>query len=76
MFYSGRGVWRCLYDPSSSVLVTAGFDSAIKVHHLHKFHKGSDATMVTEDFTAGKKLMALSIPRYSGHGGLTDRYSF
>ncbi|XP_023734896.1 uncharacterized protein LOC111882766 isoform X2 [Lactuca sativa] len=28
----GRGVWRCLYDPSSSLLVTAGFDSAIKVH--------------------------------------------
>ncbi|CAH1434212.1 unnamed protein product [Lactuca virosa] len=31
----GRGVWRCLYDPSSSLLVTAGFDSAIKVHQLH-----------------------------------------
>ncbi|KAI7748445.1 hypothetical protein M8C21_007603 [Ambrosia artemisiifolia] len=31
----GRGVWRCLYDPVSSLLVTAGFDSAIKVHQLH-----------------------------------------
>ncbi|KAL6847615.1 hypothetical protein ACP4OV_022641 [Aristida adscensionis] len=30
----GRGIWRCLYDPSSLLLVTAGFDSAIKVHHL------------------------------------------
>ncbi|KAL4572190.1 hypothetical protein LXL04_018959 [Taraxacum kok-saghyz] len=31
----GRGVWRCLYDPRSCLLVTAGFDSAIKVHELH-----------------------------------------
>ncbi|KAL1206362.1 Nucleolin 2 [Cardamine amara subsp. amara] len=31
----GRGIWRCLYDPNSSLLVTAGFDSAIKVHQLH-----------------------------------------
>ncbi|XP_020255003.1 uncharacterized protein LOC109831932 isoform X2 [Asparagus officinalis] len=30
----GRGIWRCLYDPGSSLLVTAGFDSAIKVHLL------------------------------------------
>lgn len=73
--HTGRGVWRCLYDPSSSVLVTAGFDSAIKVHHLYKSHKGSDTTMVTEDFSAGKKLMALSIPRSSGHSGLTDSKS-
>ncbi|KAJ9547579.1 hypothetical protein OSB04_020122 [Centaurea solstitialis] len=31
----GRGVWRCLYDSHTSLLVTAGFDSAIKVHQLH-----------------------------------------
>ncbi|CAH9082556.1 unnamed protein product [Cuscuta epithymum] len=31
----GRGVWRCAYDPSFSLLVTAGFDSSIKVHQLH-----------------------------------------
>ncbi|KAG9444066.1 hypothetical protein H6P81_015406 [Aristolochia fimbriata] len=30
----GRGIWRCLYDPGSSVLVTAGFDSAVKVHSI------------------------------------------
>ncbi|XP_047325939.1 uncharacterized protein LOC124929581 isoform X2 [Impatiens glandulifera] len=30
----GRGLWRCLYDPGSSLLVTGGFDSAIKVHCL------------------------------------------
>ncbi|KAF3567130.1 hypothetical protein DY000_02010826 [Brassica cretica] len=33
--HTGRGIWRCLYDPNSSLLVTAGFDSAIKVHQLH-----------------------------------------
>ncbi|KAE8723231.1 Chlorophyll a-b binding protein [Hibiscus syriacus] len=31
----GRGIWRCLYYPDSSLIVTAGFDSAIKVHQLH-----------------------------------------
>lgn len=32
--HTGRGIWRCLYDPRSSLLITAGFDSAIKVHLL------------------------------------------
>ncbi|KAL5561082.1 hypothetical protein UlMin_030829 [Ulmus minor] len=31
----GRGIWRCLYDPNFSILITAGFDSSIKVHQLH-----------------------------------------
>ncbi|XP_024018186.1 uncharacterized protein LOC21397028 [Morus notabilis] len=30
----GRGIWRCLYDPKFSLLITAGFDSSIKVHQL------------------------------------------
>ncbi|CAL4920368.1 unnamed protein product [Urochloa decumbens] len=36
----GRGIWRCLFDPSSLLLATAGFDSAIKVHNLRNstFH--------------------------------------
>ncbi|KAG0472116.1 hypothetical protein HPP92_016662 [Vanilla planifolia] len=33
--HTGRGIWRCLYDQNSSLLVTAGFDSAIKVHLVH-----------------------------------------
>ncbi|XP_042476563.1 uncharacterized protein LOC122058127 isoform X2 [Macadamia integrifolia] len=33
--HTGRGIWRCLYDPNSSLLITAGFDSSIKVHQLH-----------------------------------------
>ncbi|KAJ0980531.1 hypothetical protein J5N97_008786 [Dioscorea zingiberensis] len=28
--HTGRGIWRCVYDQSSSLLVTAGFDSSIK----------------------------------------------
>ncbi|KAM0948407.1 putative transcription factor WD40-like family [Dioscorea sansibarensis] len=35
----GRGIWRCIYDPSSSLLVTAGFDSAIKAHLCHSASK-------------------------------------
>ncbi|KAH7678548.1 WD40-repeat-containing domain-containing protein [Dioscorea alata] len=35
----GRGIWRCVYDPSSSLLVTAGFDSAIKAHVYHSASK-------------------------------------
>ncbi|KAL4203038.1 hypothetical protein AMTRI_Chr02g224220 [Amborella trichopoda] len=31
----GRGIWRCVYDPTSFLLITAGFDSAIKVHYLN-----------------------------------------
>nr|XP_011467078.1 PREDICTED: uncharacterized protein LOC101298466 [Fragaria vesca subsp. vesca] len=38
--HTGRGIWRCLYDPKSSLLITAGFDSAIKVHQLHISYSG------------------------------------
>ncbi|XP_020590632.1 uncharacterized protein LOC110031650 isoform X2 [Phalaenopsis equestris] len=31
----GRGIWRCLFDHGSSLLVTAGFDSAIKMRQVH-----------------------------------------
>ncbi|KAJ8752101.1 hypothetical protein K2173_001776 [Erythroxylum novogranatense] len=30
----GRGIWRWLYDPNSSLFVTVGFDSAIKLHKV------------------------------------------
>ena len=33
--YSGRGVWRCGYDPGTSILITAGSDSSIKMRHLN-----------------------------------------
>ncbi|CAM8965527.1 unnamed protein product [Rhodiola kirilowii] len=31
----GRGIWRCLYEPTSSLLITAGFDSSLKIHQLN-----------------------------------------
>lgn len=31
----GRGVWRCGYDPGTSILITAGSDSSIKMRHLN-----------------------------------------
>ncbi|GFP93621.1 WD repeat-containing protein 6 [Phtheirospermum japonicum] len=71
----GRGVWRCLYDPSSSLLVTAGFDSAIKVHKLHTSFKGLERTVASDDFSDSKEVFALSLPNSSGHGGLMDSKS-
>ncbi|GLJ20918.1 hypothetical protein SUGI_0381750 [Cryptomeria japonica] len=32
----GRGVWRCVYDPGTSILITAGSDSLIKMQCLTK----------------------------------------
>lgn len=74
VFCSGRGVWRCLYDPSSSLLVTAGFDSAIKLHQLLISSKGIEKTVASEDYCDKKEAFVLSIPKLSGHGGLMDRY--
>ncbi|PWA96476.1 transducin family protein / WD-40 repeat family protein [Artemisia annua] len=58
----GRGVWRCLYDPVSHLLVTAGFDSAIKVHQLHSsLSMGSEGCNGVED-PDKKQTFALEIP--------------
>ncbi|KAK6118147.1 hypothetical protein DH2020_048131 [Rehmannia glutinosa] len=71
----GRGVWRCLYDPSSSLLVTAGFDSAIKVHQLHTSSKGFEGAVASEDFSDRNEVFALSLPNSSGHDRLMDSKS-
>ncbi|XP_057790304.1 uncharacterized protein LOC131007161 isoform X2 [Salvia miltiorrhiza] len=71
----GRGVWRCLYDPSTSLLVTAGFDSAIKLHQLRISSEGLEKTVASEDFSGRKEAFALSIPKSSGYGGLMDSKS-
>ncbi|XP_011079487.1 uncharacterized protein LOC105162994 [Sesamum indicum] len=71
----GRGVWRCLYDPCSSLLVTAGFDSAIKLHQIYTSSKELEETTVSEDFSDRKELFALSLPNLSGRGGLMDSKS-
>ncbi|KAG6412590.1 hypothetical protein SASPL_125273 [Salvia splendens] len=71
----GRGVWRCLYDPGSSLLVTAGFDSAIKLHQLCISNEGIEKTVASEDFSDRKEAFALSIPKSSSYGGLMDSKS-
>ncbi|KAL1553047.1 hypothetical protein AAHA92_13772 [Salvia divinorum] len=71
----GRGVWRCLYDPGSSLLVTAGFDSAIKLHQLCISSEGLEKAVASEDFSDRKEAFALSIPKSSSYGGLMDSKS-
>lgn len=58
----GRGVWRCLYDSRSSLLVTAGFDSAIKVHQLHSsLSMGLERHNGVEEY-GGKQIFTIEIP--------------
>ncbi|KAL3827740.1 hypothetical protein ACJIZ3_016542 [Penstemon smallii] len=71
----GRGVWRCLYDPSSSLIVTAGFDSAIKVHQFLTSSKGIERIVASGDLGNRKEVFALSLPNSPGHGGLMDSKS-
>lgn len=71
---SGRGIWRCLYDPNSSLLVTAGFDSAIKVHQLH--NRGSETLLdAVGVLNSPDKVEYFStcLPNLTEHTGLTDR---
>lgn len=72
----GRGIWRCLYDPNSSLLVTAGFDSAIKVHQLH--NRGSETSLdAVGVLNSPDKLEYFStcLPNSTKHTGLTDSKS-
>ncbi|KAB2052554.1 hypothetical protein ES319_A12G129200v1 [Gossypium barbadense] len=74
----GRGIWRCLYDPNSSLLVTAGFDSAIKVHRLHTsvcktLDLEGDAD--SEDIIEGAQISTTCIPNSMEHAGLMDSKS-
>lgn len=40
--FSGRGIWRCVYDSDNDYFITAGADSSIKVHLLSKWLSGPD----------------------------------
>ena len=74
LMYRGRGIWRCLYDANSSLLITAGFDSAIKVHQLHGFwSKGSDGCAEVKEFIDRTEIFTARIPTSSEHNGLMDR---
>ncbi|XWS76708.1 hypothetical protein CRYUN_Cryun01aG0201000 [Craigia yunnanensis] len=74
----GRGIWRCLYDPNSSLLVTAGFDSAIKVHQLHtSICKTLDleGDAESKEIIEGAQISTIHIPNSMEHAGLMDSKS-
>ncbi|XP_019422178.1 PREDICTED: uncharacterized protein LOC109331864 [Lupinus angustifolius] len=68
----GRGIWRCLYDPNLSILITAGFDSAIKVHRPRVPMKGLAAAQGSPGET---EMFSVSMPNVLEHNGLTDSKS-
>lgn len=69
----GRGIWRCLYDPNLSLLITAGFDSAIKVHRPHScLSRGLAAAQLSPGRT---EMFSICIPNMLEHIGLTDSKS-
>lgn len=69
--YRGRGIWRCLYDPNLSLLITAGFDSAIKVHRPHAFlSRGLAEAQLSHERT---EMFSICIPNVLEYIGLTDR---
>ncbi|OEL16371.1 hypothetical protein BAE44_0022611 [Dichanthelium oligosanthes] len=77
LIYSGRGIWRCLFDPSSLLLVTAGFDSAIKVHHLFNFslHDKMEDRVVSNGQNYDSEIFVVSSPSILGQYGPLDSKS-
>ncbi|OVA13542.1 WD40 repeat [Macleaya cordata] len=73
----GRGIWRCAYDPSSSLLITAGFDSAVKVHLLDaSLLRGStEQNGAVKDFKGRTEIFTISIPSFSDQHGPMDSKS-
>ncbi|CAN1353164.1 WD repeat-containing protein 6 [Linum perenne] len=71
----GRGVWRCLYDPASLVLITAGFDSAVKVHQLPSSLPRLLEGQNDSDLLIDNKVSTGRIPSLSEHVGLMDSKS-
>lgn len=71
--YRGRGIWRCLCDPEFLLLITAGFDSAIKVHQLHaSLFLGLEGHSDVNNID-GTNLYIVHIPNSSEHVCLMDR---
>ncbi|XP_029118842.1 uncharacterized protein [Elaeis guineensis] len=73
----GRGIWRCEYDPSSSLLVTAGFDSAIKVHQLHfsSYGEAAEQNVVSNESKDETEIFHICAPKVSKHIDLMDSKS-
>ncbi|XP_057519754.1 uncharacterized protein LOC130800308 isoform X2 [Amaranthus tricolor] len=71
----GRGIWRCLYDPHTSLVVSAGFDSAIKVHRLHSPLSALSGEFFKEVEGKKEEIFRLCIPNSLGHSRLMDSKS-
>ncbi|XP_021836523.2 uncharacterized protein [Spinacia oleracea] len=71
----GRGIWRCLYDPNTSLLVTAGFDSAIKVHCLHSSFSAVSGESIKGVKEREAEVFRVCIPNSSGQSMLMDSKS-
>eukprot|EP00268_Persea_americana_P040412 TRINITY_DN4014_c1_g1_i13.p1 TRINITY_DN4014_c1_g1~~TRINITY_DN4014_c1_g1_i13.p1 ORF type:complete len:1209 (+),score=238.90 TRINITY_DN4014_c1_g1_i13:677-4303(+) len=73
----GRGIWRCLFDPSSSLLITAGFDSAIKIHPLpvSSFRSTIDKDETAEEFKDRTEIITIPTLNLSEQFGLMDSKS-
>ncbi|KAJ7977730.1 WD repeat-containing protein [Quillaja saponaria] len=69
----GRGIWRCLYDPNSTLLITAGFDSAIKVHQRHA--SMSMALAKVQESIGTRQTFSICIPNMLEHVGLMNSKS-
>ncbi|XP_078443680.1 transducin family protein / WD-40 repeat family protein [Wolffia australiana] len=74
--HAGRGIWRCLYDPATSLLVTAGFDSAIQVHRVPNLSGDrSEANEMLTEFDECTENFSFSIPNVSKKPELMDSKS-
>ncbi|PKA51529.1 Dynein assembly factor with WDR repeat domains 1 [Apostasia shenzhenica] len=74
--HEGRGIWRCLYDQNSSLLVTAGFDSAIKVHLISSsIRELTSNSRLMNDLKDYTEIFSISAPQVKGQQGLMDSKS-
>lgn len=72
----GRGIWRCLYDPTSSLLITAGFDSSIKVHQVSaSISQSLEGQIESKPFIDRMEIFTCRIPNSSEYIGLMDSKS-
>ncbi|KAJ4819986.1 WD repeat-containing protein 6 [Rhynchospora pubera] len=70
----GRGIWRCLYEPSLSLVITAGFDSAIKINAISSKGKGGFTTAIS-DLTHLSDVFTISAPKTMKQLSLMDSKS-
>ncbi|RRT81213.1 hypothetical protein B296_00022436, partial [Ensete ventricosum] len=74
VFPGGRGIWRCLYDPDSSLLVSAGFDSTIKVHQLYSSSSTGTREQggLVDDPKDQREIFEICAPKLTKQLGLMD----